>query len=264
MKLELNGQTVYASTGGRDFDASSKVVVLLHGSGQSHLSWVLQGRYLAYDGYSILAPDLPGHGLSGGAPLTSIEDMAEWVVGLLDALGVKTATLVGHSQGVLVALSAIANHPDRFDKVALIAGALAIPVNAQLVQDSQTALETAIENMTSWGHGQIAQMHDHSQPGHSFLFYGRQLMAANNRQALLADFNACNAYQSGAVDAARITIPALVVLAGKDRMTPIRTGRELAGTIKDVKLVEVADAGHMLPAEAPDAVNDELVAFLGS
>ena len=264
MKLELDGHEVYASNGGRKFDSDGHVVVLLHGSGQSHLSWVLQGRYLAYDGYSVLAPDFPGHGLSAGVPLTSIEDMADWLCRLLDALNVKTASVVGHSQGVLVALSAVARYPDRFQKMALIAGALAIPVNEALVKDSEVALKSAIENMTSWGHGQIAQMHDHSQPGHSFLFYGRQIMAANNRQALTADFTACNHYQSGEEDASKISVPTLLILAEKDRMTPRRAGRALAASLSNVQLVEVKGAGHMLPAEAPDDVNSHLVTFLGS
>ena len=262
MKLELDGNIVYASNGGRDFDPGGHVVVLLHGSGQSHLSWVLQGRYLAYDGYSVLAPDFPGHGLSAGAPLTSIEEMADWLCRLLDALNVKTASLVGHSQGVLVALSAVARYPDRFRKMALIAGAVAIPVNDALVKDSEEALARAIENMTSWGHGQIAQMHDHSQPGHSFLFYGRQIMAANNRQALYADFTACNGYTAGAEDAAKAELPSLVILAEKDRMTPKKFGYAMASAIANATVVEVAGAGHMLPAEAPEIVNAELVAFL--
>jgi len=264
MKLELDGHEVYASNGGREFDPEGHVVVLLHGSGQSHLSWVLQGRYLAYDGYSVLAPDFPGHGLSAGAPLTSIEDMADWLCRVLDALDVKTASVVGHSQGVLVALSAVARYPNRFRKMALIAGAVSIPVNEALVKDSEVALKSAIENMTSWGHGQIAQMHDHSQPGHSFLFYGRQIMAANNRQALYADFTACNGYKAGAEDAAKAELPSLVILAEKDRMTPKKFGYAMADALTNASVIEVAGAGHMLPAEAPEIVNAELVAFLSA
>lgn len=262
MKLELDGEMVYASTGGRKFDPKGQVVILLHGSGQSHLSWVLQGRYLAYEGYDILAPDFPGHGLSSGEPLVSIEEMVSWLDRLLAALGVETAVLIGHSQGVLVALSAGARHPDKYHKLGLIAGALAIPVNAELVRASEDALSQAIANMTSWGHGQIAQMHDHSQPGHSFLFYDRQLMAANNRHALHSDFVACNAYQTGASDAAQITAPTLIILAQKDRMTPLRQGRDMAKAIAHARVVEVPDAGHMLQAEAPEIVNQELVSFL--
>ena len=44
------------------------------------MTWVLQTRYFAFHGYSVLALDMPGHGLSGGESLKSIEDMAEcWI-----------------------------------------------------------------------------------------------------------------------------------------------------------------------------------------
>ena len=35
-------------------------MVFIHGSGQSHLTWILQSRYFAYRGYQVLAPDFPG------------------------------------------------------------------------------------------------------------------------------------------------------------------------------------------------------------
>ena len=50
-----------------------------------------------------LALDLPGHGLSGGKSLTSVEEMADWINEVIDAVGIK-ASLVGHSQGCLVAM----------------------------------------------------------------------------------------------------------------------------------------------------------------
>ena len=113
MKHELNGARLHIATGGLEFDSTKPVLLFLHGSGQSHLTWVLQSRYFAHRGYAVLAPDLPGHGLSDGDPLTSIADMADWVDSLLDSLGVASATLVAHSQGVLVALEAAKRHPQR-------------------------------------------------------------------------------------------------------------------------------------------------------
>ncbi|MGB1758997.1 MAG: alpha/beta fold hydrolase, partial [Candidatus Puniceispirillaceae bacterium] len=108
MKHQLNGIDIHIATGGRKFDAAGEVIIMLHGSGQNHLTWVLQSRYFAYRGFAVLAPDFPGHGLSGGTPLASIEDMAAWVIALMDSLDVKQARLVGHSQGCLVAIEAAA------------------------------------------------------------------------------------------------------------------------------------------------------------
>ena len=75
MRFKVNNQEVFASTGGRPFDKKKPLIIFVHGSGLTHMTWVLQTRYFAFHGYSVLALDLPGHGLSGGKSLKSIEDI---------------------------------------------------------------------------------------------------------------------------------------------------------------------------------------------
>ncbi|MEZ5792610.1 MAG: alpha/beta fold hydrolase [Nitratireductor sp.] len=65
MHFEVDGIPAYASTGGRKHDPDKPWIVFLHGAGSSHLSWVLQTRALSYDGWNVLAPDMPGHNLTG-------------------------------------------------------------------------------------------------------------------------------------------------------------------------------------------------------
>ena len=262
MKHELHGDTIHIATGGLDFDATKPVLVFIHGSGQSHLTWVLQTRYFAHRGFSVLAPDLPGHGLSGGTPLASIETMADWINDLLDSLGAQTATLIGHSQGVLVALEGARRHPHRVSALGLIAGAMAIPVNDALIEMSQSAPAKAFRMMTSWGHGPGAHKFDNTQPGHAFLGYGRQVMAQNDDAALHADLVACNCYGEGETAAAALAQPTLCLIAGKDKMTPAKFGRKMAASISGAELQIFDRAGHFLPAEYPIEVNDALAAFL--
>ena len=94
MKFKVNNKEVYASTGGRPFDKKKPLIIFVHGSGLTHMTWVLQTRYFAFHGYNALAVDLPGHGLSGGESLKSIEEMADWVAAVIDAVGHKEASLV--------------------------------------------------------------------------------------------------------------------------------------------------------------------------
>ena len=262
MKHELHGDTIHIATGGLDFDATKPVLVFIHGSGQSHLTWVLQTRYFAHRGFSVLAPDLPGHGLSGGTPLASIETMADWINDLLDSLGAQTATLIGHSQGVLVALEGARRHPHRVSALCLIAGAMAIPVNDALIEMSQSAPAKAFRMMTSWGHGPGAHKFDNTQPGHAFLGYGSKVMAQNDDAALHADLVACNSYGEGETAAAALAQPTLCLIAGKDKMTPGKFGRKMAASISGAELQIFDRAGHFLPAEYPIEVNDALAAFL--
>ena len=262
MKHELNGELIHIATGGVDFDNSRPVLLFLHGSGQSHLTWVLQSRYFAHRNYAVLAPDLPGHGLSSGTPLASIGDMADWSAALLESLGVASATYVAHSQGVLVALEAAARHADRVRGLALIAGAMAIPVNDMLIEMAQERPEKAFAMMTSWGHGPGAHKFDNTQPGHSFLGYGRRVMAQNDATALHADLVACNEYDGGPAAAAAVTQPSLCLIADRDRMTPAKFGHKMAATIPGAETKIFGRAGHFLPAEFPLEVNDALSAFL--
>ena len=110
MKFKVNGNEVFASTGGRPFDKKKPLIIFVHGSGLTHMTWVLQTRYFAFHGYSVLALDMPGHGLSGGKSLKSIEEMADWVNDVIDAVGYKEASLVGHSQGCLVTVECTARY----------------------------------------------------------------------------------------------------------------------------------------------------------
>src|SRR5215470_15180300 len=100
MNLTVNSKDVFAATGGHEFDPALPAVVLIHGAGFDHSAWALHSRWFAHHGFSVLVPDLPGHGRSAGPALTTIAAMADWISALLAAAGSTTkAHLVGHSMG---------------------------------------------------------------------------------------------------------------------------------------------------------------------
>src|SRR5258707_5782287 len=113
MQLSVNGIDTFVATGGRPFDPALPSVVMLHGAGFDHTTWALHSRWFAHHGFSVLAPDLPGHGRSSGAPLSTIAAMADWTAVLIEAAGAAKARLVGHSMGSLIALETAARHPAR-------------------------------------------------------------------------------------------------------------------------------------------------------
>ncbi len=261
MKLTINGAEAFVSTGGRAFDPQGEVLLFIHGSGQSHLTWLLQARFMANRGYQVLAPDLPGHGHSQGEPLNRIQDMADWCQALLEALGVGSATVIGHSQGCLIGVELARRHPASVSKLALIAGALAIPVNDWLVTNARDKTDRAIAAMMDWGFGLPGDFHDNTVPGMSHVNFGSALMRANAQGALFADLSACQAYDEGEAAAASLTCPSICILAEKDKMTPAKAGRAMAAAVKAQDCLIVPGAGHMLPAEEPKAVNAALRAF---
>lgn len=265
MRVEVSGQEVFASTGGRAFDPSGDVVLFIHGSGQSHLGYMLQHRFLANRGWQAITPDFPGHGQSAGAPLTSIEDMADWIAAFMRVAGISKAHIAGHSQGGLVALELASRYAHKVRSATFMATALAIPVNDFLLGLAKEKELKAIRAMMDWGHGPTGHIHDHTMPGASHMVYGSQLMASNAPGALYADLSACAAYSNGPDAAKDITCPTLCILSGQDKMTPIKAGRKLHTALKQstpAQLVEIPHAGHMNITEQPWDVTKALRGFL--
>ncbi len=262
MRIDVRGKSTFVSTGGRAFDPSGTVLLFLHGSGQSHLSFLLQGRFLANRGWQVLNPDLPAHGFSDGPPLETIEDMADWSADLLEAAGVETAHAIGHSQGGLIGLELARRHPEKVSSLSLIATALAIPVNPSLLSMARDDEKAAIAAMTDWGHGREGHFHDNTMPGLDLMRYDSHVMENNRAGTLFADLSACAAYTDGETAASEIDKPCLCVLAMSDRMTPVKQGHRMASALKDSRAVVVSGAGHMLPGERPFEVLTALREFL--
>ena len=116
MFIELQNHKVFSSDVGQSFDNNKHTIVLLHGSGQSHVVWSLIDQYLVDEGYNIFAFDLPGHGNSEGASLKSIEDMAEWLEKVILKIGIESLSILGHSQGCLIALEYAFKFPKKIKK----------------------------------------------------------------------------------------------------------------------------------------------------
>jgi pimeloyl-ACP methyl ester carboxylesterase len=260
MKLQVRGIDTYASTGGKDFNPALPTVMFVHGSGLDHRSWALQTRWFAYNGYSVLAPDFPGHSLSAGKAIQSIEDMGVWLADFLEAAGVDKAHVVGHSQGFLSALELARQAPERVKSLTGIGTAAAIPVNPALIEASLESAGKAAEMLLQWGFGQKSQLGMSAVPGMQPIAIGRQIMASN---PLAIDLQACADYTSGSEVAAALKIPAQMIIAEQDRLTPVKAGKALAKLLR-APFVVIKGFGHMLPIEAPKQVLRLLQELIGS
>jgi pimeloyl-ACP methyl ester carboxylesterase len=99
---------------------SGPLVLLIHGWPESWYSWRHQIKAIAAQGYRVVAPDMRGYG-DTDAPAEAteyrIDKITADVVGIMDALGESTATLVGHDWGSMVVWNAALLHPERFNGV---------------------------------------------------------------------------------------------------------------------------------------------------
>jgi pimeloyl-ACP methyl ester carboxylesterase len=260
--VDLHGKRVFATTGGKPFDRNKPVVLFLSGSALDHTFWALQSRFFAFRNYSVLVPDYPGHTNSQGPNLSSIESMADWVADLVETLDAKNLSVVGHSQGCLVALEFVSRHPDKIRSVSFIASGLATPVNPALIEAAEKNPDVAVSMMISWCFGEAGHKHQGAVPGNSMVAAGMKTMARNAPDSLLADLKACDAYENGKPAAEKIRRPKQVILGGKDRMAPRKAGVELAVHLANAEMHVIEHSGHMVPLEAPDECRTLLRDFI--
>jgi pimeloyl-ACP methyl ester carboxylesterase len=257
--VTVDKQHAYVATGNREIDQNLETVIFVHGAGQDHTIWVLPTRYFVRHRRNVLAVDLPGHGHSEGPPLKSIEDMADWIIKVLDAASLKQAAVVGHSMGSLVALAAAVQHPDRVRAIALVGGSVPMPVSDELLENAKNDDHVALEMLTLWGHSGAAQIGGNATPGMWMIGGGMRLLERSAPGTIYADLNACNEYVTGLDKAKELACPALLLLGERDSMTPTRAAQAIIEAIPGADTVVFDRAGHALLAERPDPVLDELI-----
>lgn len=266
MEIKVLGQVAYLYNGGKKLAADTlgqqPVVVFIHGAQQDHSCWVLQSRWFAHHGFSVLVPDLPGHGRSAGEPLPSVEALADWIVTLLDAVGVEKATLIGHSMGSLVALEVTARFPARVTKTVLLGSSLPMPVSQALLDASRDDEPKAVAMINAFSYSASSQIGGNAVPGLWLLGMNKRLMERQKKAVFHVDMNACNAYVRLPESLKDIAAPVLIIAGSQDRMTSPKAAKALLGFIPGAKLLSIEGSGHALMAERPDAVLDALRAFV--
>ncbi len=251
MRFIIDGHAVFGAAGGRKHEASRPLALFVHGAGLDHTVWALQSRWLAFHGWNVLALDLPGHGRSEGPPLPSIAAMAAWLSAVIDVTGSKSAALIGHSMGALIALEAAARFPERVQSMLLIGAAAAMPVHPDLLAASAANDHAAIDMVNLWGHGHTAGLGGSCAPGVWMVGVAERILEKAAPGVLHSDLKACNAYREGLAAAAQVAAPALLICGERDQMTPLKGGRALAASIAGASIVALKGAGHMLLAERP-------------
>jgi pimeloyl-ACP methyl ester carboxylesterase len=262
MQLQINGKPAFAYTAAHALDPAKRTIVFVHGAGLDHSWWGLQSRYFGYHGFNVLALDLPGHGRSEGPPIGSIGGMADWVRKVLTEQNIRTASIVGHSMGALVAIELAARHPECVEKIVLIGIAYPMKVSDGFLDAARRNDQAAYDMDTIWAHAPQVPFGGNPNPG--MWMYGDTL-ARLSRLApgvLHSGLKACNDYAAGLESAAKIKCPALFVLGARDVMTPPRSAQDLINKIEKSTTIRIATSGHSLMAEAPDATLDALIAFL--
>lgn len=130
-------------------DDAAQTVLAVHGVTSSHKSWPLVAA--ALDGARVIAPDLRGRGRSNQLPGPyGMPQHADDLAAVLDAFGVDSAVVVGHSMGAFVSVVFSHRHPERVSELVLVDGGLPLAVPQGVAPDELTraVLGPAQERLT--------------------------------------------------------------------------------------------------------------------
>jgi pimeloyl-ACP methyl ester carboxylesterase len=232
---------------------TQKSVVLLHGAGGTHLHWPYNLRRL--NNHKVYAPDLPGHGKSGGLGMQSVRKYADAVAEWMKAVGIRKAIIGGHSMGGAIAQTLAVEYPKLVSGLILVATGAVLSVNQDLLHKLSTPTSTpaALELILKWSWA----------PGTDgkLLEKVREQMLDIRSAVVYGDYLACNNFNLAA-SLKKIKVPALLVAGEQDKMTPLNLLQQLESGIKNAQLVVVPDAGHMVMLEKSDQVAKETLSFL--
>ncbi|HKP52412.1 MAG TPA: alpha/beta fold hydrolase [Chloroflexia bacterium] len=189
----------------------------------------------------VIALDLPGNGLSGKLQRHTLESYAEFIIDLIDALGLEKIDLMGHSMGGMIGIAAATNHPERFRKLVLVDSA-GLP---ELVKRPWLA------PILMLGDSSLRQVRYYP----TFIKIG--LRARTPREGLRMIRT-----ESVGEMLSRLTVPTLIVWGSNDRVVPLEHGAHMAQHIPGARLAIIRGAGHMPFYEKPRECNRIVLSFL--
>jgi pyruvate dehydrogenase E2 component (dihydrolipoamide acetyltransferase) len=234
-------------------------IVLIHGFGADLMGWMFNQAELAAD-RPVYAIDLPGHGGSSkdvGDGTT--RDLAKAVTDFMDALGISSAHLVGHSLGGAVATLIASKSPERVSALTLIApGGLGPEIASEfiegfVVETRARKLRRVIEMLTA---DPKLVTNDMVEDVLKF----KRLDGATAALRKIADANFEGGKQRGSLRdrLAGLKMPAQVIWGDADRVLP---PTHAEGLPPNLKVTRIAGAGHIPHLEKAADVNAAIKAL---
>ena len=257
---------------------SGPVLLLIHGIASTAETWLPSMPLLARQ-YTVIAPDLPGHGESDKPPGDySIGSLASTMRDLLIVLGHERATIVGHSLGGGVSMQFSYQFPERVERLVLVSsGGLGRSVSPLLRAASLPGAELVVAGTV----GPIAAVGRVLGAGLKRLGFqpAADLQEVAQGFARLADSQARAAFldtlravvgPSGQrVDATNRlylaeAVPTLLIWGERDPIIPVGHGRRAHELMPNSRLEVFSESGHMPQVDAPYRFAEVLLDFLAA
>lgn len=274
--VQLHGHRVVYRIGGEDPSGARPVLLLVHGMAGSSSTWSEVMPALTQH-YTVIAPDLPGHGESDKPPQDySLGAQANSLRDLLVALGIDHATIVGQSLGGGIAMQLAYQHPQYCERLVLVSSgglgrevslllrALTLPGVEYLAPVLFPSFVRDVGNTVSgWLRGAGLRAPGIEQEWRSYV----SLIDSDTRRAFLRTLRAVvdiGGQTVSALDRLYLAslMPSLIVWGGRDRIIPVAHAHEAHAAMPGSRLVIFEGSGHFLHTEEPARFVETLVEFM--
>jgi pimeloyl-ACP methyl ester carboxylesterase len=262
--VEVKGYATYIHYAGAttlpdvvpDFSRGRKIV-LLHGAGGNGHRWHRQVEALGAQ-HSPVALDLPGHGRSAGVEgLATVRDYSDFVAAFLDALGMKSAVIMGWSMGGAIAMDLALRHPGRVEALILVATAAKFNV----AKDRVDALRAVTMGRAPQAFNTDGYSPRTIKENFDVVREGWMEQIKTDPRVRYTDMLAC-AQVDLREAIAKIGKPALILAGADDQGTTVADAELIKSKIRGAQLKVIADAGHIIPAERPAEFHAAVEQFL--
>lgn len=240
-------------------------LVLLHAFPLSRQMWRDVTAPLAASGWRVVTPDLPGFGEATDV-VTTIDAMADAVAALLDELGEQTAVIGGCSMGGYVALAFAERYPERTAALVLVdtkasADSDAARANRERIAEQVTTSGSTTALAAVMIDTLLGQVTQRDRP--DLVAWVREQILAASPGAVAAAQHAMAERREQFETLRRLQVPVLCIRGGDDATATADDQAAMVAAAGDVIDVTVADVGHLLPIEDPDAFVAHVGGFLG-
>lgn len=261
-------RTISTARGGISYREAGdgEPLVLLHGIGSGSASWSAQLGSLS-DRFRVIAWDAPGYGESDALEPEepAALDYAETLAVFLDALGIDSARIVGHSLGALMACAFARRWRERAAGLMLADPAAGYGRTDPAVRAEKKTARLGLldrlgpEGMARERSAALLSENASSEARERVRAVMARIRPDGYRQAVAMLFRA-DIHE----DARRIDFPVLVVCGGADTVTPPDGCRKVAESFPDGRFAVLPGLGHACYVESPAAFEAALVGHFGA
>lgn len=266
LMLDVNGIRIHATTTGQ-----GPAVLLLHGFPDTHIVWRKQIGPLVAAGYRVVALDLRGYGRSdapGGVNDYTLDRLRADVLGVLDALHIDKAYIVGHDWGGIIGWQIAALAPQRVHRyIALSTGHPTALARAGMLQRLRMTyvlgfiMPVLAENTLRAGDWFMMRQFT-GEPGQAD--YWKRDLSPPGRLTAALNYYRANLNLALPHSYPRVKVPVMGIWSDRDPALGEKQMRDSAHYVDgEFRFEPVRGADHWLQLTAHDKVNALLLEFLG-